>query len=77
LSNGIGFEDWGWNKAVIAAGALHKVVRGTGHAIRAKRQSLVRMTAAAEAIPAPSGLFRKDLARRTKLDNWNVRSGAK
>ena len=47
LSCQIGYEDWHWNMEVIAHGALHKIVSGTGHAIRTKRASLVQSTNAA------------------------------
>jgi glycosyltransferase involved in cell wall biosynthesis len=60
----IGFEDWGWNRAVIEAGAVHKVVRGTGHAIRTRQNSLVRLTTANGAIPSPTYLFRNELRKR-------------
>ncbi len=54
--NQIGFEDWGWNLAVITRGAIHKVVPGTGHIIRAKEQgSQVATDSNARSIPAPCG----------------------
>lgn len=64
LSKKIGFEDWGWNRATIAAGVLHKIVRGAGHAIRVRSMSLVKQTAAGEAIPSPTDLFRNELQTR-------------
>jgi glycosyltransferase involved in cell wall biosynthesis len=61
LENKIGYEDWGWNMAAIGQGAIHKIVQGTGHAIRAKPGSLVKKTSLAGAIPKPDKLFRNYL----------------
>lgn len=66
LSKRIGFEDWGWYRQTIAAGAIHKNVKGTGHAIRTKAGSLVKLTAASSAIPCPTDLFRKLLDERAR-----------
>jgi glycosyltransferase involved in cell wall biosynthesis len=66
LQQQIGFEDWGWNRAVIDAGAIHKVVRGTGHAIRTREGSLVKLTTAKGSIPSPTYLFRNELWKRTQ-----------
>ncbi|MBW8718222.1 MAG: glycosyltransferase [Variovorax paradoxus] len=57
LGEQIGFEDWSWNLASVAAGALHKVVPGTGHAIRMKHASLLRQTSSAGCMAAPSDAF--------------------
>ena len=57
LGEQIGFEDWSWNLASIAGGALHKVVPGTGHAIRMKHASLLRQTHSAGCMAAPSDVF--------------------
>ncbi len=61
LSRQIGFEDWAWNRDAISKGAIHKIVPGTGHLIRVKKQSLVRQTSALGAIPRPTGYFKKML----------------
>ncbi len=63
LNKRVGFEDWGWNIAAIAAGNLHKVVKGTGHAIRTRPGSLARTTASHGARPDISGLFRYNIAK--------------
>ncbi|MBT9293156.1 glycosyltransferase family 2 protein [Prosthecodimorpha staleyi] len=65
LTRGIGYEDWGWNLRSIEQGVIHKVVPGTGHAIRVKRQaeSLLGHTNAVGAVPHPTMLFRKALLR--------------
>ncbi|MDM0017557.1 glycosyltransferase family 2 protein [Variovorax saccharolyticus] len=61
LANQLGYEDWGWNMRAIAAGAVHKTVLHTFHAIRNKAISLVRQTSAANCFPAyPTGLFKAD-----------------
>jgi glycosyltransferase involved in cell wall biosynthesis len=67
LRNQIGFEDWGWNMATIASGALHKVVPSTGHAIRVRPNSLVKETTSARCLPHPSAMFRRILAERWRL----------
>jgi glycosyltransferase involved in cell wall biosynthesis len=64
LSNQIGYEDWSWNMRTIDAGAVHKIVPGTSHGIRVKQGSLVHRTVAANAVPAPSLLFRRILTER-------------
>ncbi|UDF03381.1 glycosyltransferase family 2 protein [Asticcacaulis sp. AND118] len=61
LANRIGFEDWGWHRLGIEAGMIHKVVKGTGHAIRVKLSSLGKSANAAGAIPSPTALFRQSL----------------
>lgn len=58
----IGYEDWSWNLAVIERGAIHKVVPGTGHAIRMKRKGSVNVQAnAAGCMPLPAGIFVESL----------------
>jgi glycosyltransferase involved in cell wall biosynthesis len=63
LKRQIGYEDWSWNMTVIARGALHKVVPGTGHAIRRKKSSNLRRSNAIGCVPPPSEMFRVMLAR--------------
>jgi len=81
LNRQIGYEDWGWNMETIARGALHKVVPGTGHAIRMKEVSVVRQTTAARALPHPSGLFRqllpqiKSKAKDNSGTQWEAVNG--
>jgi glycosyltransferase involved in cell wall biosynthesis len=74
LSNQIGYEDWGWNMRAITAGALHKVVPQTFHAIRNKSVSLVRQTASAGCFPAyPPMLFAQRSGEDTIVcpeSNW-------
>ena len=61
----IGYEDWGWNTAVLAHGAIHKTVPLTGHLIRVKqRMSVVAKTNAARCIPMPSSYFPQVLCQR-------------
>lgn len=64
LSLGIGYEDWGWSRAVIEEGYIHKVVKGTGHAIRRKPWSLVKQSTAAGVLPVATNLFRAELEER-------------
>ena len=61
IQNGIGFEDWAWNCATVEKGVVHKVVPGTGHAIRVKpdNTSVLRRTSNARAAPPPTSLFRR------------------
>lgn len=66
LSRGIGYEDWSWNQEVIARGGIHKVVRGTAHAIRARNHSLLRTTAAGASIPYPTDMYRNMLIERSR-----------
>lgn len=66
LSKGIGYEDWSWNQEVIARGGIHKIVRGTAHAIRARNQSLLRTTAAGASIPYPTDMYRNMLLERKR-----------
>jgi hypothetical protein len=60
----IGYEDWGWNLKVMSAGAIHKCVPGTGHAIRMKQTSLVRQTTSAGCIAKTSDIFQAALKSR-------------
>ncbi|MGJ7519661.1 glycosyltransferase family 2 protein [Variovorax sp. LT1P1] len=62
----IGYEDWGWNLKTMSAGAIHKCVPETGHAIRMKQISLVRQTTSAGCIAAPSEIFEQYLQRTKK-----------
>jgi hypothetical protein len=64
LANRIGFEDWSWYRNTIEAGAIHKIVKGTGHAVRTKAISLVKQTSASGAIPSPTNLFRRILREK-------------
>lgn len=53
LAGGFGYEDWHWNLATAARGAVHKTVPGTVHLIRQKPVSLMRRTAAGGALMVP------------------------
>ena len=64
FQNGIGHEDWAWNRRVVEIGYMHKIVKGTGHAIRRKAISVVKQASASRVIPAPTSLFRLQLSRR-------------
>ncbi len=44
ISHGWGYEDWGWNALTISKGIRHKIVPGTAHFIRRKRNSLLADT---------------------------------
>jgi glycosyltransferase involved in cell wall biosynthesis len=59
LKAGLGYEDWSWNAEIVARGYLHGVVAGTVHFIRMRHNSLVRQTAAANALMTPTTLFRQ------------------
>jgi hypothetical protein len=61
---GVGFEDWDWNIAAIERGALHKVVAGTGHVIRQRRRSRVKLASATGLGLGRTGLFRNMLESR-------------
>lgn len=63
LSRQIGFEDWAWNRDVIAKGAIHKIVLDTAHLIRVQAHSLVRQTTSLGAIPRPNGYFKRLIDR--------------
>lgn len=58
IESGIGYEDWHWNTESIGRGAIHKIVKGTGHAIRVRGDSLLRRTNFLQAIPTPDRGFR-------------------
>jgi glycosyltransferase involved in cell wall biosynthesis len=53
VKNQIGYEDWAWNLAVVEREAIHKIVPGTGHAIRTKSISRNSTADDAGAIPDP------------------------
>jgi glycosyltransferase involved in cell wall biosynthesis len=61
----LGYEDWGWNLETISQGYLHKCVPDTVNAYRKRRESLVRQTAARNAMPQATTLFREMVARKT------------
>lgn len=72
----IGYEDWGWNMEAVARGAIHKVVRGTAHAIRMKEGSLLRQTTAAGCLPRASDMFMQILqARKSALPQERANRG--
>jgi glycosyltransferase involved in cell wall biosynthesis len=64
LRSGKGYEDWSWNMEVIDQGAIHKVVRGSAHAVRRRTRSLLTRTNALQCLPSPTALFRRILAAR-------------
>jgi glycosyltransferase involved in cell wall biosynthesis len=65
LSRGFGFEDWTWNMTTIAAGAVHKVVAGTGHVIRRRFTTSVSLaTVRTGAIARPTDYLAAYLRRR-------------
>ncbi|MCA6479610.1 MAG: glycosyltransferase family 2 protein [Chitinophagaceae bacterium] len=68
FTGGIGHEDWAWNRFVVERGYLHKVVAGTGHAIRRRLHSYVRQATSANVIPAPTKLFRNVLDTRGRVE---------
>lgn len=75
LRKKVGHEDWSWNLEVIEHGAMHKVVPGTGHGIRAKASgSVMRTSTAAGAIPKPSNVFRKLLEDKARARTGKVGS---
>jgi hypothetical protein len=59
----LGYEDWGWNMQTIAIGAIHKVVPGTVHSIRAKKLSLLQQATEGRVMPVPSDLFRNQIVK--------------
>lgn len=79
LSDQVGYEDWGWNLRTLAAGIAHKVVRGTGHAIREKPAgaSLLGATTAASCLTTPSSLFRRALGDVGQRVSPNQQNGLK
>jgi glycosyltransferase involved in cell wall biosynthesis len=68
LKKQLGYEDWAWNLETIAAGAIHKVVPNTSHAIRMKGSSLVKDTTIAMCMPHPTDLYRNILKERTSKE---------
>lgn len=67
LKLGFGYEDWSWALSSIERGCIHKVIPGTGHAIRVKyRTSLLQQTNVAKAAPHPSFAFRSMLRTRPR-----------
>ncbi|RKD35495.1 MULTISPECIES: glycosyltransferase family A protein [unclassified Rhizobium] len=54
LKAGFGYEDWAWNMLTISRGVKHKIVSGTGHAIRRREQSVSRDTLSVQAVPRPN-----------------------
>ncbi|MDR2852450.1 MAG: glycosyltransferase family 2 protein [Burkholderiaceae bacterium] len=72
LGNQIGFEDWAWNQSVMAHGAIHKIVPGTGHLIRVKQNgSLMRQTSSIGCIPQPTDYY-QDLLQNRKLKSNEI-----
>lgn len=73
LSRQLGYEDWSWHLRTLELGVLHKIVPGTGHAIRAKPagSSLLSATAVAGCMPSPTRVFLQSL----NDGNKGVRSG--
>lgn len=63
-ADGLGHEDWSWNRDAIAAGYVHKIVKGTAHAIRRKAMSQLKLATLANALPAPGMMYRAELERR-------------
>ncbi|MEI2302400.1 glycosyltransferase family 2 protein [Ensifer sp. MJa1] len=66
LSLQLGYEDWDWAIQSIHAGAVHKIVPLTCHAIRTKKVSLVQETASAGCLPKGGGLFRQGVESRVQ-----------
>jgi glycosyltransferase involved in cell wall biosynthesis len=60
----IGYEDWDWNVAVVEMGAIHKVVPGSGHAIRVKNLSRLKSTNNAQASLSPTMFFRNIVGKK-------------
>ncbi len=67
FASGVGHEDWGWNRRVVEIGYMHKIVRGTGHAIRRKTVSQVKSASAAGTLPVPTLYFREQLEKRAMV----------
>jgi len=53
LREGLGFEDWSWNRRVVHAGNHHMALAGTCHFIRRQSGSLCRRTEQADALATP------------------------
>lgn len=68
FADGVGHEDWTWNRKAIELGYTHKVVIGTGHGIRRKEISQVRQAAASRSLPWSTDIGRKILDRRAQVD---------
>lgn len=66
LAAQIGYEDWDWAMQSIHAGAIHKIVPFTCHAIRTKPVSLVQQTNAAGCLPRGSDLFKEEICKRAQ-----------
>jgi glycosyltransferase involved in cell wall biosynthesis len=64
----LGYEDWGWNLETISKGYLHKCVPNTVNAYRKRRESLVQQTAAKNAMPKATTLFREMVERKNVSD---------
>lgn len=65
LQEGFGFEDWAWNMQTIGRGIVHKVVPGTGHAIRRRPdRSLAWHAAMADAVPCPGRYIERFIGAR-------------
>lgn len=62
----VGYEDWDWAIQSIHAGAIHKTVPLTCHAIRTKPVSLVQQTAAAGCLPRGGDLFKQEVWNRVQ-----------
>jgi len=60
LKKGLGYEDWSWNLKTIEKGYLHKVIAGTGHAVRIKtsQPSLLNQTNVSGSVAHPTTAFR-------------------
>lgn len=64
----IGYEDWAWNEATVAAGVVHKVAPDTAHFIRVKRQgSVLARTNGLRSISAPSDFVFQRMQARKRL----------
>lgn len=72
----VGYEDWDWNVSAIKAGAIHKVVKGTGHAIRVKDNSRLKSSNNARSSLSPTDVFRESInlehRSRQKLQKLSV-----
>ena len=73
----LGHEDWAWHRDSILDGAIHKVVKGTGHFVRLKTvNSVNKNNAFARVMPRPTRLFRKILEDRQRLKARSTPYGA-
>lgn len=66
----VGYEDWDWNVSAIKAGAIHKVVKGTGHAIRVKDNSRLKSSNNARASLSPTSLFREIINPESRVTTF-------